>query len=364
MTVYFVWRNGCLGPAGKRLWRFQEDSLLDWFANRWKTWGVASEKRVAKHIQKEFGLPIPFLARLFTTAATNGNDPPTTAEELAELAEQAEVEEALCEAPNCLQVCENDEQSNDLCYYFFDDHFLSKKAHQTLAAYLLHEDWRLPTCPDASSRSRAWTEDVSIDIRGEKDIEYRFPCRLEDLARHLLAKPLVPPYEAELPLLRALLTVPRKRASELEQGFLKKIQAAPKDQTTWQVFSDWLQEQGEPPAGLYLLQQALSRIAADSTVLSVWNDIEIEGSYYDDPTEHLARSAEWVADVQDNTKKSKGLVHVEQHLAQLTFPSWTDRAGDYYLQWILFDNVWASAHKALAESLGRYAERWDVLTVD
>jgi hypothetical protein len=31
-------------------------------------------------------------------------------------------------------------------------------------------------------------------------------------------------------------------------------------------------------------------------------------------------------------------------------------------QWILFDDVWASAHADLANALLRFARRWDVLS--
>jgi hypothetical protein len=36
-------------------------------------------------------------------------------------------------------------------------------------------------------------------------------------------------------------------------------------------------------------------------------------------------------------------------------------AGDLYHHWALFDDLWVSAHADLANSLLRFASRWDVL---
>jgi hypothetical protein len=55
--------------------------------------------------------------------------------------------------------------------------------------------------------------------------------------------------------------------------------------------------------------------------------------------------------------KSESLVHVGEHIAQLCYNN-----RGYYQQWIFFDDLWASAHRDLANSLLRYVHRWDVLS--
>ena len=51
-------------------------------------------------------------------------------------------------------------------------------------------------------------------------------------------------------------------------------------------------------------------------------------------------------------------VYVSEHVAQVYFH---DR-DDIYDQWFLIDDLWASAHPALADGLLRFATRWDVLS--
>ena len=52
------------------------------------------------------------------------------------------VESEMKYQPHLLQVWTNDDEI-ELAYFFFDDHYLQR--HPGRAAYLLHEDWKLPT---------------------------------------------------------------------------------------------------------------------------------------------------------------------------------------------------------------------------
>jgi len=57
------------------------------------------------------------------------------------------------------------------------------------------------------------------------------------------------------------------------------------------------------------------------------------------------------------------LIQVDDHLAQACLDvSWTD--DPYFSQWLVFDDLWASAHPDLANAILRFAARWDVLSGD
>src|ERR1043165_1927662 len=189
MTVFFVYRSGYMGPAGKRLWRFEEKSVLGWVARRWKTWRVIDEGRIEQQVQREFGLSIPFLVRLFSSAARQKRKAPNTSIDLMHLTMDEAPEEEIAETPNCLQVREYDKQSNLICYYIFDDHFLRKQAHRDLALFLLHEDWQFPASPETAPGLGKRTEHVFIDDTRHDDAQ-AFPCELEGVARHLISSTL------------------------------------------------------------------------------------------------------------------------------------------------------------------------------
>jgi hypothetical protein len=62
-------------------------------------------------------------------------------------------------------------------------------------------------------------------------------------------------------------------------------------------------------------------------------------------------------------KTPKSLLHGEEHLIQMCLDgSHNDELGPYFGQWILFDDLWASAHPELADALLTWCARWDVLS--
>ena len=53
------------------------------------------------------------------------------------------------------------------------------------------------------------------------------------------------------------------------------------------------------------------------------------------------------------------LMAVDEHLAQFSIRPRGTYFGGLYHQWIIFDDQWAGDNNHLAQSLLRYARRWD-----
>jgi len=187
--------------------------------------------------------------------------------------------------------------------------------------------------------------------------------RLPDLARHLAhASPAGQDWRFPLRLLRAQLLRPPDGAGPQELGFLQAIQNAPRDEANWAVYSDWLQEQGRPPAGLAVLERALLACTR-FPVASIMNSVDTrplglgEGAAARAELEGLLGQF-----ARGGHQPALSRCHVEEHLAQLCLHTgrWDNR--DLFHQWFLFDDLWAGAHAALADAVLQYARRWDVLS--
>jgi uncharacterized protein (TIGR02996 family) len=146
-----------------------------------------------------------------------------------------------------------------------------------------------------------------------------------DLARLLLRREAVTEEdwyglrELQATLSREPLAVPPE-----ERGFVAAIREAPAEEANWQVYSDWLEENNQPAVNSRLLEATLRRLKLTG------------GS---DPVRNRVRVGN----------------HVVQALLHLD-------GEDRFDQWILFDDVWASAQPALAAAILRYATAWDVLS--
>jgi uncharacterized protein (TIGR02996 family) len=343
MSVYFVYRSHYDGPSGKHVRRFDADTILDWFRAHWTP--LADDTKADEHARHLLGTRVYSFARLFTGIAEQSLPPPRTMPALAGHLKKLLYVNEMRSSPHTLQIYTDDDDL-EMAIYFFDDQYLAE--HPARAAFLTHGEWALPgTALDGGFRPAERTKAMKPRGRGpgatyavyntyyaSDNLDYlpgpvRFDgVRLPELARHLLA--IAPAEdERELAAVRtALLTVPPPRG---EQAFLDTLRANPKDDSTWEVFSDWLEERGKPRAGVHLLRLALAGVQAPKISARRTND----------------------------AKKSR--VHVEEHVAQLCLHTqrWGER--DLYHQYYFFDDLWAAAHPDLANSLLRWARRWDVL---
>jgi uncharacterized protein (TIGR02996 family) len=347
VSVYFVYRCHYQGPTEKHLRRFEDATVLDWFRNHWQP--IADNDAAFEHADQLLDCHVYMFGRLFVEIAEQNWPPPENAEQLAGYLRRALYVSLGLECSEHVVQVGTDDDELEMGIYFFDDRFLKK--HGKLAAFLLHEDWKLPGGqregrfrptetftdlePAPSGKGATYLAFLAFYDSGNlNDIQggYRIKgVRLPELARFLTA--LEPDdlgdWPREMQELQARLFPPGKKAKTQEDGFLHAIRDEPTDESNWNVYGDWLEERGLPPPGIRLLEGALTRVKPEQ----VW---------------------------AGRRMPSRDLRHVEEHLAQVCL----HQAENLFHQWILFDDLWASAHPDLANALLRFARRWDVLTTD
>jgi uncharacterized protein (TIGR02996 family) len=347
MTVYFVYRCHYQGPTEKHLKRFEDASVLDWFRTHWQP--IADWDAAHKKAEQLLGCNVCSFGWLFMRIAEQNWAPPENEDQLRDYLTEAPLGNEISCSRNVVQVLTDDDEL-EMAIYFFDDHFLKK--HGKRASFLLHEDWKLPS-GHGEGRFRP-TEDYT-DLRltrsrrgatylvflafydsgnlDELEGGYRIKgVRLPDLARcraPLQLRAANWSHEPhEIPELWENLFPTGKKPKTQEEAFQHAIRDNPSDESNWNVYADWLEEQGLPPPGIRLLEGALTRV---------------EPAYSRPDRNH-----------------SRDLTHVEEHLAQACLHT----GGNRFHQWILFDDLWASAHPEMANAILRFARRWDVLTID
>lgn len=354
MAVYFVYRAHDNGRAERFVRRFEADTVLDWFRSIWKA--IPDENAARQHAWKLFGgLDAWMFGYLFLCIAEEELPPPEDMGEVRDGFRHVYVPEEN-HGPHHLQIVI---EAGDIeeAIYLFDDHF--RAMHPGLTDFLLLDGWELPD---------AWSDTASVvlpDCERQKhpgdregtlyavdlfvDCKYNLTdldggmrvdgARVEDLCRYVLTHP-----DADRLIGYGLRSLHRTLREMLEApsgedaGFLTAIRDHPGEPVHWAVYSDWLQERGLPPAGIYLLEAALRAAKLNRP--------------------------------RDGCDPALDLVKVTSHLAQASKHEAKEKASeqhphrDVFTQWIFFDDRWAAAHPILAEGLLRYAARWDVLTVE
>jgi uncharacterized protein (TIGR02996 family) len=381
MSTYFVYRSPYHGPSGKYLTRFADATVLDWFRNHWRAIPDGPDFPHHKYAEALLGTDVYGFASLFARIAERGLAAPDNEKALWRLLRaNLYVEGEIRTAPHCVQVLTDDDEL-ELAYYFFDDDFLAE--HGERAAFLLHEDWRLPGghtkggyasgVPTTALAPRRRGLGVTYLVfygftdsghLGRLTDGYRFSgLRLPDLARHLaLATPAGEAWPFPLRLLRAQLLQPPDPPSAQEAAFLQALREGTGDETNWAVYSDWLQEQGRPAAGLAVLERALLACTR-FPVASILNSIDTRPLALGDLAAARAQCEELLGQfARSGHQPALSRCHVEEHLAQLCLHTGHWGEDDLFHQWSLFDDLWAGAHPALANNVLRYARRWDVLS--
>lgn len=379
MSVYFVYRSFDHGPTGKFLKRFDDKTVLAWFQRNWDDLAIEDREQSDELLQEAVGCEGWFLWNPFHFAFENGVSRPSTGKALLELLGQCFDDEALRGSPHCLQMF-TEEDGEGGALYFFDDHFLNRSGG--LAAYLLHEDWRLPSgIGDGKFTATEPTIDLQPGGTGagttyfvplERNSKYPLDdvapayringIRLPELAQHLCPFRLTSndAYGAprRLQQLPALLLGDVKLVNPTEATFLKAVQANPSESTHWSAWADWRQEQELEPPGIELLRRSFERFARFPGNLQ--DDLPLAG----DLTKCRGRLREMEKEHRDKLRtKLHSLIHVENHMAQMCVDG-SHSDEPYFGQWVFFDDLWASAHPDLANAILRFSARWDVLTPD
>jgi len=335
---------------GKHLRRFDDDTLLEWFQRNWAYLAVADRGLADQRLIEVLGYGGWPLYMPFIHSAEQGLPPPANMEDVAaRMRVSLGNEYVLSHSPHVVEMMTEDDGEGG-AVYFFDGHFLKTSGHR--AAYLLHDAWRLPSgsgeggfTPTAQTKELeptgggpGATYAVFLMHESKYPIDDLLPAycingvRLPGLVGHLLAAPPDEAFAGYLHLVPTLAFVGVSMPDPMEEAFLSAIRTDPYDDASWAAWNDWRAERGEEPPGIGLLRDAFARMA------------RLPGSALDE----LGR---------------KSLIHGEEHLIQMCLDgSHDDEASPYFGQWILFDDLWASAHPALADALLTWCARWDVLS--
>jgi uncharacterized protein (TIGR02996 family) len=357
MSVWFAYRCHYDLPATRFVKRFDEATILEWFRNHCKP--IADNKEATAYAMTLLGI-VPYGFPYFLTRlAEEKVPPPRNNRELHAAFNYWGVQgEWLCQA-HAIQGLDDDDEE-EMAFYIFDDVFASKYPERV--AWLLQEDWRLPADVGTGSFTPAFrTTRVKPRGGGEGTTYLAFlvchdSCNLSDLNAEAdrldgvrlpeLARLLARVGEAqredygwcgELHDLADEILAEDSAGEPLEKVFLHELRANPHDDARWNVYGDWLEERGRPRAELWLLQRALERIGKRP----------IHRHPKDSVPEDTPNRSQW---------------RVEPHLAQLCLHEATVYRHNCFHHWVLFDDLWASAHPDLANSLVRQLERWDVLS--
>jgi uncharacterized protein (TIGR02996 family) len=378
MAVTIVYRSHYDDPSGKRVKRFEDATVLDWFRNHW---AELSRDDADKRLPALIGFDIYGFPSLFGRAHEQNLPAPKDDAQLGEyLAAHLYSEGPILAEPHRITV-QTDDDELEVCYYIFDDAYLAE--HGARAAYLLNEGWRLPAehaeagtfepseptlaeGPTGGGTGATYLvlltyEDSAnlSDMRGASRIE---GVRIPDLARYLCVEDDLGDASDYLLLVRSQLLATPLTADPFEEGFRKALLEDLGDEATWGAYSDWLQEQGERQLGLTLLEQALKSAThfpvadMDKAWKTLRRVMPISRAH---ASLQKAMSGKKPGRLPDPAKSH---VQVEEHLAQLCIHTETWGKEDLYQQWIFFDDLWAARHPDLANALLRFARTWDVLS--
>jgi hypothetical protein len=373
MPVWHVYRSFDVAPTGKTIARrFDDDTVLDWFQRNWGYLAVADRKLADQRLIEVLGHGGWPLFMPFIKSAEQGLPAPARIEDvLIRMRASLGNEQVSSSSPHVVELLTEDDGEGG-AVYFFDGHFLKQAGSR--AAYLLHDDWRLPSgCGEGGFTPTARTTEVELAGAGPGATyavflvcESKYPLddlqpalridgvRLPDLAQYLLAAPddAFPRYIRLLPALAfAGVSLP----DPMDEAFLSTIRTDPADAASWAAWNDWRAERGEELPGIGLLRAAFARMARLPGSVQYhleWSEWGPEALLKLE-TNHRARLR----------MAPKSLLHGEEHLLQMCLDMSHNEEGDpYFGQWILFDDLWASAHPELADALLTWCARWDVLS--
>jgi hypothetical protein len=372
MPVWHVYRSFDVAPTGKHLRRFEDDTVLEWFQRNWDYLAVADRDLADQRLIEVLGYGGWPLFMPFIRSAEQGLPPPGSIEDvLVRMRGSFGNEQVSSPSPHAVEMLTEDDGEGG-AVYFFDGHFLKTSGH--LAAYLLHDDWRLPSgsgeggfTPTAGTMELEPAGDgpgatyaVFLVRESKYPMDDLTPAgrmdgvRLPGVARHLLAAPPADASPGYLRLLPVLAFAGVSLPSPMDDAFLSTIRTDPSDAASWAAWNDWRAERDEEPPGIGLLRDAFARMARlPGSVQDQLGGKSSTQALLDMETKHRAQLR----------KNPKSLLHGEEHLMQMCLDgSHSDEAGPYFGQWALFDDLWASAHPELADALLTWCARWDVLS--
>lgn len=337
--IWFVYRSHYEGPLSRHIKRLDDPSVLAWFGRLMRDAREAKEPHDI--YQKELGCSVYGLGTIFEAAKENSLKAPQNTEHLQRLLKKhLYVEGEFKLDDHSLRVLTDDDEVG-LAYFFFDDEIA--KAHPDRVAWLLHDEPRLPDGEGDGSFAPPYKfEEVLPKGEGEGTTyaclltfcdgdsipgsAYTIPgVRLPDLAAHLRN------------------VLPTKKQAKWSKEWLE----------TWPIELRLLRAMIEP--GQISIAPALSRCASYPirAVASGTNHSHLGvGAHANARGEFEKVQGAFEVDFEP----TKAVIHVGKHAA-LFCPHTSSFFG--HEQWVLFDDLWASAHPELATSILRYGSDWD-----
>lgn len=335
MKIYFVYRAHYNKPNTKHYKELEGKSILSWWQKHWK----ATEDPF-QLVCDVFGNYIYGLAPLFEAINNHRVGFPSTMSDLAEAFETFAEVSGIEVGEHYLQaITDNDDL--ELAYYFFDEVYAEQ--HPERVAYLLENDWGLPT--EANNGTfEPENELPSLVAAGDTYFTcqaFYTPSNLTDLDTEQLSARLA------APKLTALL-------SWFDEA---------KPTADWpdELQLLWLLHQNRPDA---TLRDLLEEIMAHSQELG---DLLISGEApriekASDETYALGQVNDWrLRWAKEGTERPRSRLQYSRHLIQMSLFVESEEEDFLYHHWIFFDASWASENPHLANSILRYAQRWDVL---
>ncbi|HLK58436.1 MAG TPA: hypothetical protein VKU00_17845 [Chthonomonadaceae bacterium] len=346
--LYFVYRTHYEGPLSKRIKRLPDGTVLSWFQRGWRVAAEGGDPRA--WVEEELGGNVYGLASIFQAVQEEHLPLPKTWQQLrSQLADHLYVEgdeDNIRMDQRSLRV-KTDDDEVDLAYYFFEANLVRERPDRL--AYLIQEGWALPEgmgsggfqpVMSVPSLGPIGTGDgacycvllIFSDSDSFDTVPHVFPgVRLPELAAYMRA---VTPQGVE-----------RRYEGDVWED-------------TWPLELLVLRTLLEPEEDN--LHGALERC-------NLWPAFAIEQpSLYkalddpsDYPTDHRAilEFRERFPAKMDRDPAAT-LIQYTPHMAQMCI-----HMSSYfgYQQWFFFDDLWASAHPDLAQSLLWYASTWDIL---
>lgn len=398
--VYFVLRSQYHAPLGHRLVTFEDETLLSWFQSHWVgnnkgPWRTCPDipdilpaRPVAEWEEEEFNLIMDqyemstFGMDIYGfwavwEAMQSHPTAPTSYEDLHSILSKIEYPEGDFSIQNHALEAVTDDDEIEIAWYFFDDWYLER--HPERVQFLLRDHWELPG--NASEEGASLPSDLSRPLHQEliaaagttycalfsavdgmtiMDITgcYRFDDgRLPDFADRLRDQdvPMIteewqgadqrphrfrkPAWPEELVLLRAFLF------DHPDKSLGDALQASAADELYDRISS---------PRDI-----SDFRCAGNETVLTG----NPSACQWDWQRFRAHRISQPVQSPWESTNRAP-LIQNSDHITQIRFT--VDSSCDGISQchtwgYLFFDDLWAAAHPALAESILHYGRGWSVL---
>jgi uncharacterized protein (TIGR02996 family) len=366
LAVHFVYRGDDAGPTGVSRTVVNAPTVLDALLPVWDWAAGKTDEELDEELPlwagpRGYGRCDGLFRELgYGIALDNWPRPKSLADLIPRLREDRGEDTILdfVVGPNHLAILDHD-GVYQFAYFVFDDEFAA--ANPDRVAYLLRDGWKLPAAaqpgtftPAAESRAMSgfpgdgWTQFVLLhcgDARESKNYRYgpyRIDgVRLADLPRFLFSLPageeLENKFDWPFRTLAASAHLFADTAEGEERVWMQAVRTNPGDAACWAAYSDWLEERGQPPAGVRVLTEVLTRCEC-------W--------YWDD--------SRWPA-AHDRVEVGP---HVARAAKALDRGSPQHGEGPRYSHFVLFDDLWAAAHPHLANSVLRLAGHWHPLGPD